>query len=296
MKKKFLIIALIATVIVGSLFTALASNMLFDDLFNMAVPLSNHTLFVSLPAVSVAVFFVLVLFWLIRTFKHPDCRKRITKVYLIIAIALGVIGLVGAILGGAKVYGTFFGKHPFPGYLIIFMLLDLVLIGGGVAGLLVFLKKLPEDTGRVKVKPLYVLKTVGWFLFICLMFNRLGMLLGAPSYIYLRNLYKTFPFYIYLLMPVFLGVVVLMGPLEILDRKKRFLLGLIALGANVVFFAYIALMGINDTAFISSLSQAMPLERMASKPLEILIHFLAYTGVGCAILVLNKKPKEKEAE
>ena len=85
-----------------------------------------------------------------------------------------------------------------------------------------------------------------------------------------------------------------MGPLEILDRKKRFLLGLIALGANIVFFAYIALMGINDTAFISSLSQAMPLERMASKPLEILIHFLSYAGVSAAILVENKKPKEEK--
>ena len=296
MKKKYLIISLIVTVVLGSLFTALASNMLFDDLFNMAVPMASATLFVSIPATTVAVFFVLAIFYQIRCYKHKDCVKRITKTYSIIIIVLGLIGVVGAILSGAKVYGTFFGRHPFPGYLIIFMLLNLALIGGGVYSLLVILKKLPDDTGKVKVSPLYVLKTFGWFMFISMMFNRFGMFLGMPAYVYLRNLYLTFPFYIYLLMPVFLGVLIAMHALQLLDRKKLFLMGLIALGANVVFFAYIALMGINDTAFVSSLSQCMPLERMASKPIEILIHFLTYAGVGAAVLVLNKKPKEKEAE
>ena len=94
-------------------------------------------------------------------------------------------------------------------------------------------------------------------------------------------------------MPVFLGALIAMKNFDLLDRKKLFLMGLIALGANVVLFAYIALMGINNTAFVSSLSQCMPLERMASKPIEILIHFLTYTGVGVAVLVLNKKPKEE---
>ena len=296
MKKKYLIISLIVTVVLGSLFTALASNMLFDDLFNMAVPMASATLFVSIPATTVAVFFVLAIFYQLRCYKHKDCVKRITKVYSIIIIVLGLIGVVGAVLSGVKVYGTFFGRHPFPGYLVIFTLLNLALIGGGVCGLLVLPKKLPEDTGKVKVSPLYVLKTFGWFMFISMMFNRFGMFLGMPAYVYLRNLYQTFPFYLYLLMPLFLGCLIAMHALQLLDRKKLFLMGLIALGANVVLFAYIALMGINDTAFISSLSQCMPLERMASKPIEILIHFLSYTGVGVAVLLLNRKPKEKVAE
>ena len=155
-------------------------------------------------------------------------------------------------------------------------------------------KKMPEDTGRVKVNFLHVLKTIGWFMFIGMVFNRFGMLLGAPTYIYLRNLHLTFPFYIYLLMPLFLGVIEVLYILKLVDRKKLFLLGIIALGLNVVFFAYIAIMGLNDTGFVSSLSQAMPLERMASKPLEILIHFLSYAGVGAAILVQNRKPKEQQ--
>lgn len=291
MKKKYVILSLVLVTILGALFTALASNMLFDDLFNKDVPMKDTTLFVSLPAVSIALVFVLAIFYILRMYQHKDCAKRISRLYLILTIVFGVIGLVGAILSGTKVYGTFAGRHPFPGYLIIFMILDLLLIGGSVFGL-ISLKKMKEDEGRVKIKVGYVFKTIGWFLFICLMLNRLGMFLGAPSYIYLRNLYKTFPFYLYLLLPLFLGVTVAMHKLELLDRKKLFLFGLIGMGVNVVLFAYIALMGINDTAFISSLSQAMPLERMASKPIEILIHFLSFMGVGAAILVENKKVKE----
>ena len=295
MSKKLSIISLIVVTVIGSLFTALGSNMLFDDLFNKDVPFANHTLFVSLPAVTICVIFVMAVLYIMRVYRHPDCQKRISRLYLIIASVIGLIGIVGAILGGVKVYGTFVGKHPFPGYLIIFMILNILVLGAAICGL-VFLKKMKDDTGKVKVGPKHVFKTIGWFLFISMMFNRFGMFLGMPAYIYLRNLYLTFPFYIYLLMPVFLGVLIAMKNFELLDRKKLFLMGLIALGVNVVLFAYIALMGINNTAFVSSLSQCMPLERMASKPIEILIHFLTYTGVGVAVLVLNKKPKEKEAE
>ena len=295
MSKKYLVLSLIVVTILGALFTALGSNMLFDDLFNMAVPFASATLFVSLPAVTVSVIFVLAIFYILRCYQHKDCVKRISRLYSIIAAVLGLIGIVGAILGAVTVYGTLFGRHPFPGYLFIFMLLNLSILCSGVFGI-VFSAKMKDDEGKVKISVGYVFKTFGWFLFICLMFNRLGMLLGAPAYVYLRNFYKTFPFYIYLAFPTFLGVLVAMHKLQLWDRKKLFITGLIALGANLMFFGYIALMGINDTAFVSSLSQAMPLERMASKPIEILIHVLAYTGVGIAILVENKKPKEKPAE
>ena len=292
MKRKYIIIALALITIVGSLFMALGSNMFFDDIFNIAVEISHSTLFVSLPAMSVAVFFVMAVLYILRAYKRPNCIKRMSRLYAIILIVISAIGLVGAIMAGVNVYGTFVGSHPFPGYLIIFMILNVVLLAGGVVGL-IFSKKIKDDEDKVKINFLYVLKTIGWFLFICLVFNRFGMLLGAPTYIYLRNLYQTFPFYIYLLVPLFLGVLEAMYILKLLDRKKLFILGIVGIALNVVLFVYIAVMGVNDTAFISSLSQAMPLERMASKPLEILIHFLSYAGVGAAIMVQNREIKEE---
>ena len=292
MNKKYLIIILSALTIVGALFTVLGSNMFFANVINFGAGFGSSTLFVALPAMAVSVTFAMAILYFLRTHKHPDCFKRITRLYLILAVVFNGLGLLGTILGGAVVYHTFVGPVPFPGYLIIFMILELLLVGAAVVGL-VFLKKVKEDEGRVKINFLYVLKTIGWFLFIMMVLNRLGTLLGCPSYIYLRNLSKTFLFYVYLLVPLFLGVVEVLHILQLLDRKKMMILGIVGLGVNFVLFLYIAIMGMNDSGFISSLSQAMPLERMASKPLEILIHFLSYAGVGAAILVQNRKPKEE---
>ena len=296
MKKKYCLIALAVVVVLGSLFTALASNMLFDDLFNMAVPFANHTLFVSLPATTVAVFFALLVFYIFRMYRHPKCAKRITKTYLIIAAALGAIGFAFAIIGGLKVYGTLFGRHPFPGYFIIFILLNLLISGGAAAGWVILPKKLKDDEDKVKVRPLYVLKTFGWFLFISMMFNRFGMFLGMPAYVYIRNLYYTFPTYLYLLLPLYLGVVEVLYIFGILKRKQAFILGIIGLGLDVMFFGYTVAKGLTSTAYISSISQIYPIDRMASLPIEILIHFLSFAGVGAAIMVQNRPQKETKEE
>lgn len=290
LKKKYLIICLACVTFVGAWFAMLASNMLGSDLANKDVGLANMTIFASMPAVFVALTFVVALLYLVRVHKHPDCKKRLSRLYLIYLIVFGALGFVFSILTGTTVYHSFVSPNPFPGYLIIFMVLEVISICAGVFFLLK-VKKLPEDTGKIQIKVSYVFKTIGWFLFICLLLNRLGMFVTFPFYVYLRNFYKTFPFYLYLLLPTFLGVIEVMHIFKWGDKKLISILTYVALGLNVVFFAYTVLMGINDTGFISSVSVVMPLERLASKPLEILIHFLAYTGVGVALIVQNKKAK-----
>ena len=288
--KRNIIIALALLTVVGSLFTVLASNMFFGDIINMSAGFENATLFATLPAIGVAVTFAVAILFILRGYKHPDCLRRLARLYSIFVIALNGLGLLGDILSVAVVYHSFVAPNPFPGYLIIFTILNLALLCGGVFGLL-SVKRLQEDTGRIKINFLYVLKTIGWFLFIMMVLNRLGTLLGAPAYIYLRNLGKTFLFYVYLLVPLYLGVVECLFILKVLDRKTLSIMAIVGLGLNVALFAYIAIMGMSDSGFVSSLSQAMPLERMASKPLEILIHVLSYSGVGAAILVQNRKGK-----
>ena len=294
--KKYVLISLGVIAVLGALFTALASNMLFDDLFNKGVSFSNMTLVVSLPAVSVATMFVLAVLYLIRTYKHPDCIKRISRLYMIIALVFGVIGLVGSILGGALIYGTFTGSHPFPGYLIIFMILNILIILANIYGLVFCMKKIPEDESKVKINFLYVLKTIGWVLFIGMVFNRFGMFLGMPAYVYTRNLYYTFPTYLYLLLPLYLGVVEVLYIFGILRRGQAFMMGIIGLALDVAFFGYTVAKGLNDTAFISSISQIYPIDRMATLPIEILLHFLSFAGVGAAIMVQNRPEKAKKEE
>ena len=291
MKKKYIILSLAILALVGSLFVAFASNMFFGDIINISAGMAHTTLFVTLPAVGVALSLMLATLYIIRMYKHPDCVKRISKLYAILLIAFNAVGLLGVILSVAVVYGTLVGNNPFPGYLIIFMLLNLLFLAAGVVGL-IFLKKVKDDEGRVKVNFLYGLKTAGWVLFILLVYNRFGTLLVSPSFIYLRNLYMTFPFYIWQLVPMFIGVVQVLYILGIIDNKKAFLMAIIGIAVNVALFAYVAIMGLLNSAFVASLSQSLPLERMAAKPMEVLIHMLANAGVGAAIIVQAKKQKQ----
>ena len=291
-KKLITIISLAVLTILGAMFTCLASNMLMDDLFNKSVSFANSTLFVSLPAVSVAVMFLLGVLYLIRTTRHPDCVKRISKTYLIIAMCFNALGVLGAILGGSFVYHTFTGKNPFPGYLIIFLIVNILFLLGDIALFYLVNKKMKEDTNRIKINFLYVLKTIGWVLFIGLLFNRLGLFIFMPVYVYTRNLLVTFPTYLYLLLPLCLGVVIALYNLGIINRKLTFIFALVGIGLNIFFFAYTVINGLNDTSFISSISQIYPIDRMASLPIEVLIHFLAYLGVSAGLIVISKRKEQ----
>ena len=289
MKQKYVILSLICLTVVGAFFAVLASNMLFSDVGNISSGASTFA--VSLPAALFAATFVVAILYLIRITKRPECFRRITHLYLIVALALNGLGFAENIFSAVTVYGTLVSKHPFPGYTIIFLVLEAAVIGGAIFGLLK-LKNVKQDEVKTHINFGYVMKTIGWFLFISLMLNRLGTFLGMPFYVYLRNLYKTFPFYLFLLVPLYLGVVKVLFTFKLIDRKQLKLFAIIGLAVNVALFAYTAIMGITDTAFISSLSQAMPMERLASKPVELPIHFLAYTGVGISLLVTYKKSKE----
>ena len=56
---------------------------------------------------------------------------------------------------------------------------------------------------------------------------------------------------------------------------------------NIVLFAITMIIGANDSAFVSAVSAAAPLERLGSMPMEILIHFVAYLGVSIYYVILE---------
>ena len=295
MNKKMLVASLTFLTVIGSLFMVQASNMFFDDVFNFQVKFSAMTVAVTVPAASIAIMFVLGTLYVIRLYKHPDCFKRLSITYLIHAAVLGCIGAVMSIVSAITVYHSMTSVHPFAGYSLIFMIFNIVATACSIGGVVLLRKRAP-DQGKIKVNFPYAMKSLGWYLFIALMFNRFGLLLGAPAFIYWRNFYATFPAYLFLLLPVFLGVLKVFQLIGLFDRKKNMILAFVAIGLDVALVLYIALMGINDTTFTSSLSQLYPLERMAAKPVELPIHFLAYLGVGISLLVTNRVSKEKKEE
>ena len=296
MSKKTTLISLIVIAIIGSFVAALAGNMFMGDILNKGLPVSGMTFFATFPSLMVAALLVAVFLYVLRLYQRPKTFKRMSRTYLIIAIVLSAIGFVTAILCGAITYGgKFLTLYPFPGYLIIAMLTHLLIIAGAIVGL-VMLRKVPQDEEKFKVRAKHVFKTLGWYLFISLTFYKTGMFLGLPVYVHWRTLYMTFPFYIWLLVPVFMGTIKVLNILGIMSKKLNLGLSIGALALHAGLSIYIILMGRANSMFVSNISQCMPLERLAAMPVEMPIHVLAIGAVGVILLVQAIKALKQKAE
>lgn len=283
---KKLLIPLIALVaIVGSLSAALSINMLMGDVSNYATGFSNITVFATGVAVCFTMEVVAVFFYLLRLIQRPKTVRRLTATYLIIIASLALLCLISAILAGVLNYHSFVKPYPFPGFLIVAIVFSTLLMAGCILCLWFVLKKLPKDEERFKVTFPYVIKTILWFHFVLLAFNRFGMLLGSPIYIQWRTFYMTWPFYIFLAIPAYLAVIKVLDLLGLLKNHHKMIMSTIGLLLNGLLFAVIVLLGLHDTNFIAGVSPCMPLERLMSGPIELFIHHVAYLIMGLALLI-----------
>ena len=296
MSKKTTLISLIVIAVISSFVAALAGNMFMGDILNKGLPVSGMTFFATFPSLMLAALLVAVFLYVLRLYQRPKTFKRMSRNYLIIAIVLSAIGFISSILCGAITYGGKFATlYPFPGYLIIAMVTHLLIIAGAIVGL-VMLRKVPQDEEKFKVGAKHVFKTLGWYLFISLTFYKFGMFLGMPVYVHWRTLYMTFPFYIWLLVPLFMGVIKVLNILGLLPKKLNLGLAIGALALHVGLTLYIVLMGRANSMFVSNISQCMPLERLAAMPVEMPIHILAIGAVGIILLVQAIKALKQKAE
>lgn len=287
MSKKFVMISLALIAIFGSLLTFYASNLFFSDVANFGS--GSPTLFVTFPALLLGAMFVAAALFIVRFYQRPNSRKVLSRNYLFIAIALACFAVIFAVLGGIINYRGNFLSYPFPGYLIIMIVLNVLIIVGAAITLFKVVLKMPDDTEKYKVKPLHVLHTLGLFLLISLAFNRFGAFLLMPVYVQWSSLYMTFVYYLFLLIPTALLVIKVLG---ILDYKPLFIPTVVVAALAVILFAVTAIIGVNDSAFISAVSAAAPLERLGSMPMEILIHFVTYLGVSIYYIIKELKAKK----
>ena len=289
MSKKFLIISLAIIAVIGSIWTFYTSNMFFSDVSNFGAGFMNTTLFVSLTGMLLGAMMVAAPLFLVRFYQRPNSRKVLCRNYLFIAIALAAFGLIFAVLGGVVNYRGNFVKYPFPGYLIIMIVLHLAVLVGSAVVLFKKVLKMPEDTEKYKVTVKHVFHTLGLYLLIALAFNRFGAFLLMPVYCQFSTLYKTFVYYLFLLVPMVILAIKLMRILEI--GKNRFLMSLITLIVTTGLMVAILLLGKSDSSFISAVSAAAPLERLGSMPMELFIHFFSYFGVLLYYVIIEKLKK-----
>ena len=291
MSKKFSLIALAIIAVLGSLVAFAASNLFFTDVPYFGPHIMDTALFASFTALLFGAYFVMGPMYIVRSYLKPNIRKKMSKTYLNTTIVLAGLGFVFAILAGVINYkGNFLAPYPFPGFIIVMMVAHLLVLGGAIFALVKPVKALPEDTEQFKVGAKHVFFSMGWFLFVALAFNRFGAFLTMPMYVELRNFHLTFLFYLFLLVPMAILVKKVFDVYEVKFNKFVYVIALFAV--NLVLFVAVAIIGMNDTTFVSSLSPAMPLERLAAKPVEIIIHFASQFGILLAWLIREIKAKK----
>ena len=291
MSKKFSLIALAIIAVLGSLVAFAASNLFFTDVPYFGPNIMDTALFASFTALLFGAYFVMGSMYIVRSYLKPNIRKRMSKTYLKTTMVLAGLGFVFAILAGVINYkGNFLAPYPFPGFIIVMMVAHLLVLGGAIFALVKPVKALPEDTEQFKVGAKHVFFSMGWFLFVTLAFNRFGAFLTMPMYVELRNFHLTFLFYLFLLVPMAILVKKVFDVYEVKFNKFVYVIALFAV--NLVLFVAVAIIGMNDTTFVSSLSPAMPLERLAAKPVEIIIHFASQFGILLAWLIREIKAKK----
>ena len=289
MSKKFLVISLAIAAIVGSLLTFYASNLFFSDVSNFGAGIMNTTLFATLPMMLLGAMVIAAVLFIVRFYQRPNSRKVLCRNYLLIAIALGAFGVLFAIMGGLLQFHSFIKPYPFPGYLIIMIVLHVLVIIASAVVLMKIVNKMPDDAEKYKVTVKHVFHTLGLFLLIALAFNRFGAFLFMPVYVQWSLLYKTFVYYLFLLIPMVILAIKLM---RILEVGNRFLMSIITLALALVLFGLTAILGKNDSSFVSAVSAAAPLERLGSMPMEILIHVVSYVGVLVYYIIIERPKKQ----
>ena len=249
----------------------------------------NTTLFVTLPMMLFGAMLIALPLFVIRFYQRPNSRKVLCRNYLFIAIALAAFGAIFAVLGGVLNMHSFVMPYPFPGYLIIMLVLHALIIAGAAVTLFKVVLKMPDDVEKYKVSVKHVFHTLGLYLLIALAFNRFGAFLFMPVYVQWSTLYKTFVYFLFLLIPMALLVIKVLKILEI--GKGYFIPLLVVAILNIVLMALVVVFGVSDSTFISAVSAAAPLERLGSMPMELLIHFVVYLGVSVYYIIIEKRQK-----
>ena len=290
MSKKFSLIALAIVAVLGSLVTIYACNLFFTDVPYFGPNIMDTAIFASFSALLFGAYFVMGALYICRAHLRPKTIKRLSSTYLKITIVLSALGFIFALLAGLVNYGTLLSKYPFPGFVIVAMVLHLLVLAASIFAMIKFVKPLPEDEEKFKVTAKHVFFTLGWFLFVALAFNRFGAFLTMPIYVELRNFYQTVFFYLFLLVPM---AILVKKAFDVFELKlNRFIYVIVLFAVNLVLFLVVVIIGLNDTTFVSSLSPAMPLERLAAKPVEIIIHFASQFGILLAWLIREIKAKK----
>ena len=299
MKRSKAILILVLLLLVGSFVTFYVSNFIMSDIANMAYGVHDVNFIASLPGFIFSWDFVLAVLYCIRFYGRSQHKKKMTMTYSVILMVFSILGFITAILTGVMIYHSFVKPYPFPGYVILSMIVHAALF---VVALIVRgkCKNMEEDTAKRRIDLGYVLYSIACVLVIFLAMNRFGALMWAVVYVQMSTLYLTFPFYISLLLPMALVLQITLYIFGVYENHLTadIVFVVVFLIVNTILAAAVFYLGSQYTVFISAISPALALERLATMPLDVIVHFgLMYIlGFYCLYLAIKlKKKRTKKA-
>lgn len=283
MNKRIAAISLIALTIVGSILTFYGWNLLFSDVANMLMSKVTVDLLSSLPGFIISLDFILASIYTMRLIRRPQYKKRMSLLYLIILGCFSLLGIIACIVSGIIVYGSLFAPYPFKGYLVICLVFHAFALFFSIGAYYNVLKVMKPDEEKRKMSVHYVLYTIVLCLFVSFAYYRFGAVLLAPVYIQWRTIYLTWPFYTALFIPMALLVHTVLYSFGV--YKNHPIGGIIHAGvcllSSIGFSLAIIFIGRENTQFVSAISPVLPLERLASLPIDTIV-FVALT-IGLSI-------------
>ena len=277
MKKRNSVLLLVLFCLVGSFINFYATNLLFSDLSNMFYGVHDIYIISSIPLFIIAVDFVAAFIFVMRYTRYPEYKRAMINLYTIYLALLSVVGVVFSILTGTIIYHSFTAPYPFSCYGLLMLIVHALLLVFAVTANLRARRKLPKDAQRKHFKLKYILYSIVLVFLTYFTFSKFGALLYAPVYVHLRTLYMTFPFYVSLILPLLLLAHVVLYFLDwYVGREKTELIHIIVIFVlNLIFGIAIFIIGYYNTGFISAISPALALERLATYPVNTVFQFAA---------------------
>lgn len=296
LSKKYSVITLVLLALVGSFIMFYATNLLMYDVGLNTYGFQELSIISTLPLFMIGLSFVAAFMYVLKSVKYQNSQRKVLKTYSIVIASFALVGLITSILTATTIYKGFFAPYPFPGYGFVCLLGNLALIALAALCFFVFSKKIPEDTEENKIKVKTVFKALGLGFVIFFAFDRFGSLLWAPSYLQARSLYITWIFFVFMCVPLLTVIYVAFDyfgyTLKEFKARKIFLL--VTIGIHVVFAALTLIIGATNPLFVSAVSNAIGLERLASMPVVVLLMVVGYTAFFVVQIVKLLKLKKAQ--
>lgn len=293
-------ICLFLMLFIGSMVTYFAMNLFWSDVANADNGFNWPLTLATLPMLMLSLSFVAFAIFLVRYLgSESQYRLKLVRLYSIILASFSLVGLVTAILSGTVVYDSFFAPCPFPGAILVYVIIHGIFLITNIIVLFMLKQTITEKDIKAKITVKYALYTVLIALLTFIAFDRAGAAFMSPMYIEWNRLDLTWSFYLSLLFPMAVLFTLMLYRLKHL-RLDNYKARTITWGIfSVVCLALCLttlLTGLNNQLFVALVSPAMPVERLATVPVDFIFLYVPTVGISIAEFVISlvKLIKEKK--